>query len=397
MSDLYDEFNKDLYKLGKDGDSLYFASGDINPEKLSAGQVSDIFSTVGGGVQIQGDKNRIAFYDKTGAGIAYLQVTDATGASLSPLSTNSQTLVLGESGNNLYWDQIFVNAVNKIDLFCSGTTDVEVFLNANNGTISLYGSTTLFSAVGGTVGAVLDASSVSGSSKTFTFPNSSGTFALTSGVYSPGGTDVALADGGTGASLSDPNADRILFWDDSAGQVTWLTAGSGLTISGTTITASGGSGTVFVHATTQNLTTASNVTMVDATQGQVHQHADGVQSYEYYMVQVPTGKTSISSIKTWYIQGANTSTTLQLRFETTLIPTDGSAVTQDTNDTQTGYTSGATANRVAKITAPSAAYNAITAVAENDLLMFRVQREGGDAGDTYNGSWRVLGVEFTFA
>src|SRR5581483_9251869 len=87
-------------------------------------------------------------------------------------------------------------AVNKIDLFCSGTTDVEVFLNANNGTISLYGSTTLFSAVGGTVGAVLDASSVSGSSKTFTFPNSSGTFALTSGVYSPGGTDVALADGG---------------------------------------------------------------------------------------------------------------------------------------------------------------------------------------------------------
>jgi hypothetical protein len=73
-------------------------------------------------------------------------------------------------------------------------------------------------------------------------------------AYSPGGTDVALADGGTGASLSDPNADRIMFWDDSAGAVTWLTAGSGLSISGTTMTATGGltllnSGTVSSAAT----------------------------------------------------------------------------------------------------------------------------------------------------
>ena len=59
--------------------------------------------------------------------------------------------------------------------------------------------------------------------------------------YNPGGTDVALGDGGTGASLTDPNADRILFWDDSAGAVTWLEAGSGLSITGTTITASGSS------------------------------------------------------------------------------------------------------------------------------------------------------------
>lgn len=57
-------------------------------------------------------------------------------------------------------------------------------------------------------------------------------------LYKAGGTDVALADGGTGASLADPGADRIMFWDDSAGAVTWLTAGSGLTITDTTITAS---------------------------------------------------------------------------------------------------------------------------------------------------------------
>lgn len=56
------------------------------------------------------------------------------------------------------------------------------------------------------------------------------------GGYSPGGTDVALADGGTGASLADPNADRILFWDDSGGAVTWLTASTGLVISTTNLT-----------------------------------------------------------------------------------------------------------------------------------------------------------------
>lgn len=64
--------------------------------------------------------------------------------------------------------------------------------------------------------------------------NASGT------VYVTGGTDVALADGGTGASLTDPNADRIMFWDDSAGAVTWLTVGTGLSITATTLEATGG-------------------------------------------------------------------------------------------------------------------------------------------------------------
>lgn len=53
---------------------------------------------------------------------------------------------------------------------------------------------------------------------------------------------LALANGGTGASLTDPGADRIGFWDDSAGAFTWLTAGSGLTITDTTMTASGSGG-----------------------------------------------------------------------------------------------------------------------------------------------------------
>lgn len=59
-------------------------------------------------------------------------------------------------------------------------------------------------------------------------------------AYVAGGTDVAIADGGTGASLTDPNADRLMFWDDSDNGVRWLTPGTNLAITGTTINATGG-------------------------------------------------------------------------------------------------------------------------------------------------------------
>jgi hypothetical protein len=71
---------------------------------------------------------------------------------------------------------------------------------------------------------------------------SSGTLTNASGL--PAGTgltgQVPLANGGTAANLSDPGADRIMFWDESANAVTWLTAGTGLTITDTTIAASAG-------------------------------------------------------------------------------------------------------------------------------------------------------------
>jgi hypothetical protein len=56
------------------------------------------------------------------------------------------------------------------------------------------------------------------------------------------GTDVQAYDPDLAqiAALADPNADRILFWDDSAGAWTHLTIGSNLSISGTTLNASGG-------------------------------------------------------------------------------------------------------------------------------------------------------------
>jgi len=54
-------------------------------------------------------------------------------------------------------------------------------------------------------------------------------------IYRIGGTDVSLADGGTGASLSAPGSDRIMFYDVSATSTAYLATGTTLTIIGTTI------------------------------------------------------------------------------------------------------------------------------------------------------------------
>lgn len=58
----------------------------------------------------------------------------------------------------------------------------------------------------------------------------------------PAAPVVPLDRGGLGVALADPGADRILFWDDSAGEIAWLNASTGLTISGTNMTAAGGGG-----------------------------------------------------------------------------------------------------------------------------------------------------------
>jgi hypothetical protein len=84
----------------------------------------------------------------------------------------------------------------------------------------------------GSAGAVVLFNGAGGTPSSLTLTNATG-LPLTTGVTGA----LPLANGGTGEVLADPGADRILFWDDSAGDVTWLTAGSGLTITGTTLTA----------------------------------------------------------------------------------------------------------------------------------------------------------------
>jgi len=47
---------------------------------------------------------------------------------------------------------------------------------------------------------------------------------------------LGIANGGLGAAYTDPNADQIMFWDDSVGAIKSLTTLAGAAISGTTLT-----------------------------------------------------------------------------------------------------------------------------------------------------------------
>lgn len=69
---------------------------------------------------------------------------------------------------------------------------------------------------------------------------------------------LTLDAGGTGASLSDPGGDRLLFWEEAFANVTWLSIGSGLSIVGGALTAAGG-GSVDPSVCNGRLTTESGV------------------------------------------------------------------------------------------------------------------------------------------
>lgn len=107
--------------------------------------------------------------------------------------------------------------------------------------INSIGAKDIVKDVGGTLTALASGDAPSGVFMEVAYNTSADKFVwvnrgqIPSSYYAPSGTDVALADGGTGASLTDPNADRILFWDDSGGAVTWLTVGTGLAITTTTM------------------------------------------------------------------------------------------------------------------------------------------------------------------
>ena len=71
-----------------------------------------------------------------------------------------------------------------------------------------------------------------------------------SGGATSGSATVALSHLGL-ESLADPNDDRIIFWDDSAGATAFLDIGTNLAISGTTLAASTQTGLADADADTK--------------------------------------------------------------------------------------------------------------------------------------------------
>jgi hypothetical protein len=104
-------------------------------------------------------------------------------------------------------------ATHTSGILTVGTGDLRVTNNFTNATsvATLSGAQTLANKT-----IALGSNTVSGSVADFNTALTGADF------YTSGGTDVALADGGTGASLSDPNIDLVMGWDDSAGAVKFM-------------------------------------------------------------------------------------------------------------------------------------------------------------------------------
>lgn len=115
----------------------------------------------------------------------------------------------------------------------------------------------------------------------------------------------------------------------------------------------------------------------------------------YLSTIVPTGATSLSSVKVFYTRESTGN--LYLRFFT--FQNDIASVaaqTDDTTDTATTYAGSGTDGRVDSITVPAGAYNAIT-IGAGKLFSLEIFRNGASANDTYEQTFHVVGVQFTFA
>jgi len=221
---------------------------DVQPYDLELAAIAGLTSAADKGIQFTG-AGTAATYDLTTAGKALLDDADAA-AQRATLGLVIGTNVQAYNANTAFrTDKLSVFAATTSSELASVISDETgtgalVFANGpvvNLDTTSTINSNYIYRATGTDV-PITDggtgASDASGARTNLGL----GTIATqnSNSVTITGGsitaiTDLALADGGTGTSLVDPNADRIMFWDDSAGVVTWLTPGNGLTITGTTL------------------------------------------------------------------------------------------------------------------------------------------------------------------
>ena len=97
--------------------------------------------------------------------------------------------------------------------------------------------------------------------------------------------------------LVDPNADRIMFWDDSAGSVKFLTAGSNLTISGTTISATDTNDNTITSIRQNNTGTyrTGNINLVNGSNIAITESSAGVFNFAVTGITSDTGTPAILS------------------------------------------------------------------------------------------------------
>lgn len=191
--------------------------------------------TITGSIASQ-DSNNVSI---TGGAINGVTLSNSTASNVSTSNSNlsnvtvianaSSLSVRDSDGSNILSIAVGSNltANTVLTLTTGATTNRTLDISASNVTISTAGAALIDDADASAQRTTLGLGTIA--------TQNSNNVTITGGSVT-GITDLALADGGTGASLSDPNANAVLGWNDTAGVMRFFTAGTGIEINATSNT-----------------------------------------------------------------------------------------------------------------------------------------------------------------
>ena len=183
--------------------------------------------TITGSIAAQ-DSNNVSI---TGGSISGVTVSNTSLSNVSVVANASSFSVRDSDGSNTLSIAVGSNlTANTILTLTTGAASNRTLdISASNVTVSVAGAALIDDADASAQRTTLGLGTIS--------TQNANAVSITGGSVT-GITDLALADGGTGASLVDPNADAVLGWNDTAGAMTFLTAGTGISINATSNTIS---------------------------------------------------------------------------------------------------------------------------------------------------------------
>ena len=208
--------------------------------------------------------------------------------------------------------------------------------------------------------------------------------------------DVLTAASGA-ISADDAGADKLLFWDDSAGKLTHLELGTALSITGTTLNA--GSGTYLASKTLARFTPRENQPPASAFATLDTRNSIAVLDFDaatdeaaIFSGVIPDYANLASGLKIRIAWMASTATSGNVRWGVQLMRCN-TDLDADSFDTATLATSAANGTSgivtVAEITA-----TAIDSLAVGDTFRIRIYRDADDAAnDTMSGDAELIAIE----
>jgi hypothetical protein len=194
-------------------------------------------------------------------------------------------------------------------------------------------------------------------------------------------------------TADDAAADKIVFWDDSASKLTYLTVGSNLTVTDTTIAAGGGgTKTYAVFASTDNQPPATAFATLDTRNSvAVLDFDDTTDESAVFVGIIPEAASLGSGLKIRIVWTATTATSGACVWDASIerMNTDIDSDSFDTPASVTTTTSGTSGiPNYSEITLTT-----IDSVTAGDGFRLKINRDANNGSDTMTGDAELIAVE----